>query len=137
MEWKKGDMAISIYTIYKELPNSLTGIPTKKKIVEEGKLVSVEEVFEGPCQPLLYIGVCNFDSIPVRCTCARCSPRHGVLAQPFGDEKIFLLSHWFIKTNDKIGNILYQIEKIKNRNTKREEFLRDNPVEHGERAIII
>ena len=132
MEWKAGDVAIAIYTIYEYLPDKLSGTIITRKVVEEGKRIKVQEVIEGPCQPLLHIGVRNFDALVASNICSRCSPRHEVLAQPNGDEKVFLLAHWFIKPNDKIRMIEYKLDKLINPNKKREEFLRYSPIKHDE-----
>jgi hypothetical protein len=132
MEWKAGDIAISIFTLYENVPDKKTGQIITRKIVDEGKRIKVQEVIEGPCQPLLFIGLRNFDDNIARCICSRCSPRHEVWAQPYGDEKVFLLSHWFIKPNDEIRMIEYKLDKLKNPNKKREEFLRYSPIKHDE-----
>lgn len=132
MEWKAGDIAIAIYTIYEYLPDKKSGTIITRKVVEEGKRIKVLEVIEGPCQPLLHIGIRNFDTLVATNICSRCNPRHEVLAQPNGDEKVFLLAHWFIKPNDEIRMIEYKLDKLKNPNKKREEFLRYSPVEQSD-----
>jgi hypothetical protein len=132
MEWKAGDVAISIFTLYENVTDKKTGQIITRKIVDEGKRIKVQEVIEGPCQPLLFVGLRNFDANIARCICSRCSPRHEVSAQPHGDEKVFLLSHWFIKPNDEIHMIEYKLDKLKNPNKKREEFLRYSPIKQDE-----
>lgn len=132
MEWKAGDVAISIFTLYENVTDKKTGQIITRKIVDEGKRIKVQEVMEGPCQPLLHIGIRNFDTLVATNICSRCNPRHEVLAQPNGDEKVFLLAHWFIKPNDEIRMIEYKLDKLKNPNKKREEFLRYSPIKYNE-----
>jgi hypothetical protein len=136
MEWKAGDVAISIFTLYENVPDKKTGQIITRKIVDEGKRIKVQEVIEGPCQPLLFIGLRNFDTNIARCICSRCSPRHEVLAQLNGDEKVFLLAHWFIKPDDEIHLMEYKLDKLSNPNKKREEFLRYSPIKHDKEQSL-
>jgi len=126
MEWTKGDTAKAIYDIVRFTYDDSGKPKSRQTIIKAGDHFTVNDIIEGPCQPMLDIGI-SIPSAHLVCVCDKCKPPHYVPAKIEKGEQTFLLSSWFVNTKDTIALVRAMEKRHENPQEKRKKILISNP----------
>lgn len=126
MDWKKGDTAKAIYEIVR-ISYDDSGKPNSRQtVIKAGDHFTVNDITEGPCQPMLDVGI-SISTPNIVCVCDKCKPPHYVPAKIEKGEQTFLLASWFVNTNDTIAMVQAMENRHNNPEEKRKKLLISNP----------
>lgn len=126
MKWKQGDTAKALHNIVIYTFDELGKPKSRQTLINAGNHFTVNDITDGPCQLMLDIGVL-IQSPNLNCVCDKCKPTHEVPAKIEKGEQTFLLSGWFVNTNDRTAMAQALEKSLDNPKEKRRKLLTSNP----------